>query len=190
MVTLRYGNTNTYFLNGLLIDTDMPGSLPLFFRELKKNGLSVGDIRFVLATHYHPDHIGLIGELTELGIRLLLIDRQKEYVHFSDRIFARQKGLDFKPIREEEATVISCMKSRSFLAGVGIRGEIVPTDSHSPDGVALVTDDGNCFAGDLEPMPYIESYGEDSLLKYDWDRILRLHPQKAFFGHFSEQNLQ
>ena len=72
MILLRYGNTNTYYTDGLLIDTDMPGTLPLFYKELKKNGLNVGDIRFVLATHWHPDHMGLIGELTALGVKLIL----------------------------------------------------------------------------------------------------------------------
>ena len=189
MITLRYGNTNTYFESGLLIDTDMPGTLPLFYKELKKNGLCIGDIRFVLATHCHPDHIGLIGELTGLGVKLLLIDKQKDAVHFSDRIFARQKGLDFKPIREEEAIVISCAESRAFLRGIGINGEIVPTESHSPDGIALITDGGNCFAGDLEPKQYIEAYGEDSPLKKDWDRIAVLHPHTVYFGHYNAQKL-
>ena len=40
MIRLRYGNTNTYLLTGsggsLLIDTDYAGTLPAFFREIKK----------------------------------------------------------------------------------------------------------------------------------------------------------
>lgn len=189
MIRLRYGNTNTYYTDGLLIDTDMPGTLPLFYKELKKNGLNVGNIRFVLATHWHPDHMGLIGELTALGVKLLLIDRQKAYVHFSDRIFARQKEFDFKPVREDDAVVISCEESRAFLQGIGINGEIVPTESHSPDGIALITDDGSCFAGDLEPMRYIEAYRKDSPLKTDWDKIVSFHPHTVYFGHCNEQKL-
>ena len=56
MITkLKYGNTNTYFIDGLLIDTDYAGTLPAFFREIKKNGIAVSDIKYILATHYHPD---------------------------------------------------------------------------------------------------------------------------------------
>lgn len=187
MIKLRYGNTNTYFLNGLLIDTDMPDTLPSFFRELKKNGLSTGDIRYVLSTHYHPDHMGLNSALTELGITLLLPDRQKDFVHFSDAVFKRQKNLGYQPIHESDAAVITLGESRSFLAGLGIHGEILPTESHSPDGIALITDDGECFAGDLEPMQYIDAYEENTPLRSDWDRILCHHPKTVYFGHINCQ---
>ncbi len=183
MILLRYGNTNTYFLNGLLIDTDMPGTLDGLFRELKKNGLRLGDIRYVMATHYHPDHMGLISELMAHGVRLLLIDRQAAHVHFSDPIFARQPLLRVQPIREEEAVVIRCDESRRFLAGLGIRGEIIPTDSHSADGVALITDDGDCLAGDIEPLSYLGGYEDNVPLKKDWDAILSRHPATVYFGH-------
>lgn len=73
MITkLKYGNTNTYFINGLLIDTDYAGTLSAFYKEIKKNSIAVTDIKCILATHYHPDHIGLISELTELEIKLIL----------------------------------------------------------------------------------------------------------------------
>ena len=45
MVTkLKYGNTNTYFIRGtkggVLLDTDYAGSLPAFFRKIKKISIS------------------------------------------------------------------------------------------------------------------------------------------------------
>ena len=187
MIKLRYGNTNTYFLNGLLIDTDMPGTINALFRELKKNGIERKDIRCVLATHYHPDHMGLISELMLHGIKLLLIDKQKEYVHFSDLIFARQKNLNYTPIRESDAIVISCNESRQFLAQLGIAGEILSTESHSADGIALITEDGDCFVGDLEPMSFISAYEDNVQLKADWDEILRHHPKHIYFGHVNDQ---
>lgn len=68
MITkLKYGNTSTYFVHGvnggLLIDTDYAGTMQFFYKALKKNGLSITDITYILATHYHPDHIGLVSEL-------------------------------------------------------------------------------------------------------------------------------
>ena len=189
MIKLRYGNTNTYYLAGLLIDTDMPGTIGGLFKELKKHGIELKDIQYVLATHYHPDHMGLISELMSHGIRLLLVNKQKEYVHFSDPIFARQKGLNYKAICEDDAVVISCDKSRQFLAGLGIAGEIIATESHSADGIALITDDGECFVGDLEPMQFMDAYEDNSPLKADWDAILRHHPKHIYFGHVNDQHL-
>lgn len=138
MITkLKYGNTNTYFVGGLLIDTDYAGTLPAFYKEIKRNDISITDIKYVLATHYHPDHMGIIGELTELGIMLLIMKHQLEYVHFSDKIFGREPRLDFKPIDESKAVVISCEESRAFLRDLGIQGEIIRTKSHSNDGIAV-----------------------------------------------------
>lgn len=189
MIKLKYGNTTTYFINGLLIDTDMPGTLDLLFKELKRNNLQLCSIKYVLATHYHPDHMGLVSELISLGVKLLLIDCQKDYVNFSDQIFARQENLNYQPIETNDAIMISCSESRKFLAGLGIDGEIIQTQSHSADGIALITDDGNCFVGDLEPQSYAEGYEDNNQLKKDWEKIMEYNPKKIYFAHVNEQKI-
>ena len=188
MIRLKYGNTNTYWINGLLVDTDYAGTLPAFYQALKKNGLAMGDISYVLATHYHPDHMGLIGELMKRGAKLVLVDVQKAAVHFSDPIFERD-CLAFVPVHEEEAVLISCEESRKFLSELGISGEIVHTMSHSDDSVSLVLDDGSCFVGDLEPYEYIEAYEDAAALKRDWAKILDLSGKKAYFAHMPERDI-
>lgn len=187
VIKLKYGNTNTYFTDGLLIDTDYAGTLPAFYKEIKRNDISVADIKYVLATHYHPDHMGIIGELTELGVKLLILEHQLEYVHFSDKIFAREPRLNFKPIDESKAVVISCKESRSFLRGMGIQGEIISMKSHSEDGVAVALNNGNCFVGDLEPFEYIEAYENNAALKADWERILGYAPAVIHYGHANDR---
>ena len=95
MIRLRYGNTNTFLIPAtrsyLLLDTDYAGTLPAFYRAIKTNAVQVKEIGWVLATHYHPDHMGLIPDLMKQGVKLLLIDTQKEFVHFSDYIFSRDR---------------------------------------------------------------------------------------------------
>ena len=188
---LKYGNTNTYFLpctaGGLLVDTDYAGTLPAFYKAIKKRGITVKEIAYVLATHYHPDHMGLIGELMKQGVKLLLIDVQKDYVHFSDSIFERDR-LPAAPINAESAVVISCEESRAFLAGIGIHGEIIHTPSHSEDSVSLILDGGDCFVGDLEPYEHMEAYEENPALKRDWERIASFRPKRVFYAHRPEQN--
>ncbi|MBQ0098002.1 MAG: MBL fold metallo-hydrolase [Oscillospiraceae bacterium] len=72
MDKLKYGNTNTFFIRGdqggLLIDTDYAGTLPAFYKAIKSAGINIADIKYVLATHYHPDHMGLVGQLGAQGI--------------------------------------------------------------------------------------------------------------------------
>lgn len=191
MIRLRYGNTNTFYIpgsrGGLLIDTDYAGTLPGFFRAIKSAGLKTEDITWLLITHYHPDHMGIAGDLQKLGVRLLIVDVQMESLHFADPIFAREKHLPFVPVNEKAGKVISCAESRDFLRGLGIAGEIVHTPSHSPDSVSLLLDDGNCFVGDLEPREYLEAYQDNPALEKDWKLVINRIPKRIWYAHQNER---
>ena len=190
MIKIKYGNTNTFFIqgdhSGLLVDTDYAGTISGFYKALKHSGIRVKDIEYVMATHYHPDHMGLISELMKQGVKLLLIDTQKDYIDHSDKIFARDKIL-YMPIDKMLATIISCDASRDFLKQMGISGEIVTTASHSEDSVSLILDSGDCLVGDLEPFEYIEAYGENIKLKNDWEIILSFQPERIYYSHRPEK---
>lgn len=190
---LKYGNTNTFFIRGtacnLLIDTDYAGTLPAFYRAIKEHDIKIRDIDYVLATHYHPDHIGLVSELVKQGVKLLLLDTQSSYIHFSDEIFSRDKHLNYEPITTEKATVISSEESRDFLKNIGISGEIAVTTSHSNDSISLILDSGECFVGDLEPIEYLRAYDQNEKLKTDWDIIMRYAPKVIYYAHANEKIL-
>ena len=191
---LKYGNTNTYLIHGtignLLIDTDYAGTLPAFFRAIKEHNIKVCDIDYVLATHYHPDHIGLVSELMEQNVKLLLLDIQVPYIHFADGIFARDKRLGYTPIEPEHATIIHFEESRAFLKSTGINGEIISTPSHSVDSISLILDSGDCFVGDLEPMEYLAGYDQNEKLKSDWDKIIHYNPKVIHHAHANKKILR
>lgn len=182
---LKYGNTNTFYTGGLLIDTDYAGTMPAFYKALKSAGIEVKDIEYVLATHYHPDHMGLIGELMDKSVKLLLVDVQEAFVHYSDNIFAKD-AVSYRKIDEGKATVITCEGSRGFLGCIGIHGEIISTPSHSKDSISLLLDDGDCLVGDLEPHEYLAAYDNNTKLINDWDRILSHRPKRILFAHRPE----
>ena len=193
MIKLRYGNTNTFYIpgsdGGLLVDTDWAGTLPLFFKAIKSAGIEMKAITTLLVTHYHPDHMGLAGELQRLGVKLLVVDVQRLFVHASDEIFARDKHLSYRAVDESAATVISCAESRDVLKGLGIDGEILHTPSHSEDSVSLALDDGSCLVGDLEPLAYLAGYEENPALKSDWEQLMRRRPKRILYAHANEQKL-
>ena len=193
MIKLRYGNTNTFYIpgsdGGLLVDTDWAGTLPLFFKAIKTAGIEMKAITTLLVTHYHPDHMGLADELQRLGVKLLVVDVQRLFVHASDEIFARDKHLSYRAVDESAATVISCAESRDVLKGLGIDGEILHTPSHSEDSVSLALDDGSCLVGDLEPLAYLAGYEENPALKSDWEQLMRRRPKRILYAHANEQKL-
>lgn len=193
MIKLRYGNTNTFYIpgsdGGLLVDTDWAGTLPLFFKAIKTAGIEMKAITTLLVTHYHPDHMGLAGELQRLGVKLLVVDVQRLFVHALDEIFARDKHLSYRAVDESAATVISCAESRDVLKGLGIDGEILHTPSHSEDSVSLALDDGSFLVGDLEPLAYLAGYEENPALKSDWEQLMRRRPKRILYAHANEQKL-
>lgn len=190
---LKYGNTNTFLVCGtggnLLIDTDYAGTLPAFYRAIKKHGVMVSDIDYVLATHYHPDHVGLVSELMEQGVKLLLLEHQKSYIHFADEIFSRDKRLNYKPINDDNANIISTEESRKFLESVGIEGEILSTPSHSEDSISLILDNGVCIVGDLEPIEYLDAYNKNERLRQDWATVMCYDPKIIYYAHANEKTL-
>ena len=193
MIRLKYGNTNTFYVSGinggLLVDTDYAGTLPAFFRALKANHLKLDDISYVLPTHCHPDHIGLVGELQKLGVKLLLIDCQLGSVRFPDEIFGRDIHLRYVPVDEKQARIISCDESRTCLRSIGIEGEIISTPSHSEDSVSVILDCGDCFVGDLEPYEYLDGYEENPQLQKDWNLIMSKRPRRILYAHANEKAL-
>ena len=193
MIRLRYGNTNTFYIpgggGGLLLDTDWAGTLPQFFKTLKAAGIESRAITTLLVTHYHPDHMGLAGELQQLGVKLLIADVQCPFVHAADGIFARDRRPTYRAVDENAATGFSCAESRAVLKALGIEGEILHTPSHSEDSLSLILDDGSCFVGDLEPLAYLAGYNDNPALKSDWEQIMDRHPKRILYAHANEQRL-
>ena len=193
MDKLNYSATHTFLFQGItssiLVDTGYAGTLLAFCKSIKAQDIKVSDITYVMCTHYHPDHCGLVGDLMEQSVGLILMDSQVEHVHFPDPIFAREPHLQYKPINENKAKVITLEESRSFLESLGISGSIIATPSHSPDGVSVILDDGTAIVGDLEPLPYLDAYSDNVALKADWDRVLSYKPKRILYAHANEQIL-
>lgn len=136
-----------------------------------------------MATHYHPDHMGLISELQSQGIKLILLENQVDHIHFSDQIFERIPNLSYTPTDASQALVLAFSDASSFLADLGIEGTFLPTKSHSEDGIAIVLSDGTAIVGDLEPISYIGGYSDNTALAEDWNRIFEYNLTRICYAH-------
>ena len=189
LIRLEYGKTRTFFIpGGLLVDTGYAGMLPAFYKALKAGSLRLENITHVMATHYHPDHCGLIGELQQRGVKLVLPESQAGSVHFSDYIF-RRDGLNTVPIDGSKADMISFGESRAYLEALGISGEIIPTRSHSADSVSVILDSGDCLVGDLPPRAFINGFNGNEALQADWERIMGHCPKRICYAHMPAEEL-
>ncbi len=70
IVNVGYRSTNYYVLADtqprLLVDAGWPGTLSTMRASCKRMGIDLAAIPYQLATHYHPDHAGLVQELKKL----------------------------------------------------------------------------------------------------------------------------
>jgi len=184
IVNVGYDSTNYYLLEAksgkLLIDCGWPGTLPKFMAELKRKGVSIQEIKYLLVTHFHPDHAGITQDLKKLGMKLVLLESQVSFIpHFVE--FFVGKNLPYVEITQNDNLVLKFEDSRKFLAGIGINGEIISTPGHSDDSVTLILDEGFAFTGDLPPSFMISE--EDHTTRESWDRIYQHKITRIFPAH-------
>lgn len=188
MITeLHYSATNTYIVHGksgsLLWDTGWAGTFPLFCRELGAHDLRLQDIRCLMISHFHPDHMGIAQEIANAGVPIIAMDVQKGFLHAADAVFLREKNSRFRPILDEDVRFLPIAESRAFLQELGISGEVLHTPGHSEDSISLWLDEAHALlVGDLNPLYELEAHSETQIAE-SWERLLALKPERICYGH-------
>ena len=183
IINVGYDSTNYYIIEAgggtLLVDCGWPGTLRRFMAELKRKGIAFKEIKYLLVTHFHPDHAGLTQELKDQGIKLILLECQRDFIPpFTE--FFKDKNFPYVPITQNDNLVLKVEDSRRFLAGIGLDGEILHTPGHSDDSVTLILDEGFAFTGDLHPS-FMEI--EDATTQASWAKIRQHKITRIFPGH-------
>ena len=183
---LKYSNTNTYLIEGrtgrILFDTGWAGSFPAFCRCLGETGIRIGDISYILISHFHPDHMGIAQEIASHGPVIAVADVQQGSIHAADTVFEKEGNRAFQPVKDTEIRIVPVAESRAFLGECGIDGELLHTPGHSDDSISLFLDDGDLFVGDLNPLYELELH-RDSQIGRSWQNLLERRPKRVFYGH-------
>jgi ribonuclease/clavin/mitogillin len=184
IVNVGYDSTNYYVLgagaNRLLVDVGWPGTLPKLLAMLKRKDISLGDIGYLLVTHYHPDHAGLVQEVKAKGVRLIVLEQQLAAIPM---LKTYMKPINrYLDITLHDNLQMTVGESRTFLKRIGIAGEIVGTPGHSDDSMTLVLDEGAAFTGDLPPPGFVDERASDTVRK-SWDTLRALHVRTIYPGH-------
>lgn len=189
---LQYGRTRCYLLEGaygiVMHDTDLAGTLPALRRAMHAKGLSPSDVRHLMCTHFHPDHMGQAQDLVELGVQLVVWDVQTAHVHDADKVYRSWGTRGFKPVDDAMVAVLPLCQSGEFLARVGISGRALATPAHSADSVSLALDDGNAFVGDLCPREQAALYPGPQY-QADWALLEDAGARHVHFAHWPDEEL-
>lgn len=165
IISIPLGFCQCYVLKGegiAVVDSGVPQKGAVFARILEKNGIRPEDVKLVILTHGHYDHIGSASEIKSLtGASLAM---HKAEVHWlenslkplSPGITAWGRFLNvlqapfipFIKIPPTEVDVVIDDDGLS-LADYGLPGRVVYTPGHSSGSVSVVLDTGEAFVGDL-----------------------------------------
>lgn len=207
-INLGFSNVWLYGTPGnwLLIDAGMKMSTPRLYRRLGELDIEPEDIKLIVATHVHFDHVGGIGKLKKDAPQIQVavheleaaILAQGKYV-LSDgfilkaraavcfmRTFINKSLVAFDPVKP--SFVIS---GERRLDDFGFDVTLIPTPGHTDGSLAALSDSGYIFSGDLIiNRPYkgiwkhMSRYGTSSeLIKQQWQILLDRGAETVCPGH-------
>lgn len=170
-IRLNLGITKVYLLpclNGyLLIDTGYEADYKKFRKKLKKAGIEIDQIKYLLLTHYHDDHSGFANKLKyEFGIPLIVQkksvpllaqgdsgeEEEGHYISGCMRLLFSvfelfHKDFKYPPVFINDADTL-VGDDQNILRALGIHADILFTPGHSADSMSVLHDDGVAFVGD------------------------------------------
>lgn len=184
ILNVGYDSTNYYLIgpekSRLMVDTGWPGTLPKFRALLKRMDIAFESIRHLLVTHYHPDHAGLVQELKNEGVRLIVLEHQLQAIPMLKPLIKPEYR--YVDIKTGDVITLTSSTSRAFLQTIGIAGSIIETTGHSDDSITLVLDDGAAFTGDL-PYPGVVDHSTASYVIASWNAIRAAGGRMIYPGH-------
>jgi len=173
--TINLKLTNCYLVpvesKYLLIDTGYEYEWRDFLDGLRKNNVQISDIKYLLLTHHHDDHAGLLNDIIDINPDITIITSKlsKEYlaqgkhVNFPGAGYVNKRiafVLKLKSIFDKNWTHTFpkfVMRSHDILIendcdlkdlNINLNGKILLTPGHTRDSISLLLDNGNCFTGD------------------------------------------
>lgn len=182
MITLTYQSTHYFLLEvtggWLMVDAGWPGSLPMLAGKLRAYQVDGRQIKFVLPTHFHPDHAGLAQEIKQAwGTRLIVHERQVPFIPQLAAHYAKKGG--YVPVQVEPQDLVLTGDGRERLEALGLAGRVVLTPGHSDDSVSLVLDSGEAFMGDLPPPNVVD----DPTVHASWQALRAAGARTLYPSH-------
>jgi glyoxylase-like metal-dependent hydrolase (beta-lactamase superfamily II) len=186
IITITYDSTNYYLVQAacgwIMIDTGWPGTLAEYLSLLKKKNIDIREVKYLIVTHFHPDHAGLVQEIKDFGAKLIVHESQISFIENLKSFFIRKPQYNFKDIDTRDNIIVTSKKSRDLLLKNGVKGEIITTLGHSEDSISFIIDGCCAFTGDLPGMLFADLESNPGI-KESWMKIAAFKVKKIYPGH-------
>lgn len=207
IISIPLGFCQCYVLKGegiVVVDSGESKKGAVFARALEEKGIRCKDVKLVILTHGHYDHIGSASEIKSLtGASLAM---HKAEVHWLENslkplspgitVWGRFLNvlqapvIPFIKIPPSEVDVVIDDDGLS-LADYGIPGKVVYTPGHSSGSISVLLDTGEAFVGDLAmnkfPVrlrPGLPIFADDpTAVISSWKNLIKLGVSTIYPAH-------
>ncbi len=148
---------NVYLLFGAdgicVVDTGVAGSEAAILDYVRQCGRRAEDVRMIVLTHAHPDHIGGARALQEAtGCLVVAHELERAWIEDTDRQARERPVPGFASLVAGSVKVALVLRDGDLLDCVGWPVEVLHTPGHSRGSISLwMPDEGALFAGDAIP---------------------------------------
>jgi glyoxylase-like metal-dependent hydrolase (beta-lactamase superfamily II) len=188
----------------IMIDGGAPKQLKEFIRAIEEKSIKPEDIKLMIITHGHWDHIGSAKEIKEFtGAKIAMHEQEKEWlekglkpmppgVTLWGSIFKGIMAI-FMPLVNIPKTDVDVVLGDQGLSldEYGISGKVIYTPGHSLGSVSVLLETGEVFVGDMAmnkfPLrlgPGMPIFAEDmAKLKESWNLLLDAGAKNIYPAH-------
>jgi glyoxylase-like metal-dependent hydrolase (beta-lactamase superfamily II) len=185
----------------MVIDTGHYHKQMKLFKFMMKNNINPSEIRIIILTHAHYDHVGNVAWLKK-------ITKAKVFIHKNEADFLSnsysgiQKGTGIfanfivilgkifpKSISFEGVEPDEIIRNDMSLRTYGFPAQIIYTPGHSSGSVSIVFDNGIAFVGDLcsnfklQKTIFPHFIENKYLLLDSWEKLNISHANRFYPGH-------
>jgi hydroxyacylglutathione hydrolase len=178
-------NSNSFLIGGempVIIDPGHQHLVKNLIKLMEKDGNRLEDVRLVIATHCHPDHLEAIQTFARGGVQVAMHEKEWEFLQEIGGQFYRAMGTEMPELKVSFFLKEGELKlgSRTF--------QVIHTPGHSPGSISLYWPEKKAlFTGDVVfPMGVGRTDfpgGDGGLLRDSIERLSQLDAEYLLSGH-------